>query len=277
MYGYIYITTNLVNGKKYIGQHKSEVFNPEYKGSGKLLRQALHKYGEDNFEVHIIEECFSKEELDNSEIKWIKYYDAANSREYYNLSYGGNSPVGAYPHPMYGKRHSEEARKKMSKSASTHIGEKNNFYGKKHTEESRKKMSESHKNNPSDSHTTAGRIWVNDGLVNKAIFPEELDEYLCKGYVKGFLSKKYDRATCLGRIWINNGVMSKSIYPSEFPEYELKGFVKGRLYNKVWMHKGSELRMIEVSEVDNYISQGYELGKSNRMCDELSNDYRKHN
>lgn len=32
MYGYIYITENLVNHKKYIGQHKSNKFDEYYKG-----------------------------------------------------------------------------------------------------------------------------------------------------------------------------------------------------------------------------------------------------
>ena len=39
MYGYIYEITNLVNGKKYIGQHKSNQFDEDYHGSGKLLIQ----------------------------------------------------------------------------------------------------------------------------------------------------------------------------------------------------------------------------------------------
>ena len=36
MYGYIYITTNLINGMKYIGKHKASMFDPAYKGSGKV-------------------------------------------------------------------------------------------------------------------------------------------------------------------------------------------------------------------------------------------------
>lgn len=36
MYGYIYITRNLINKKIYIGKHKSEKYDSSYYGSGKL-------------------------------------------------------------------------------------------------------------------------------------------------------------------------------------------------------------------------------------------------
>lgn len=42
-YGFIYITTNLINGKKYIGQKKG--YNDTYLGSGKILKLAIKKYG----------------------------------------------------------------------------------------------------------------------------------------------------------------------------------------------------------------------------------------
>lgn len=45
MYGYIYQTTNLINGKVYIGQHMSESFDANYYGSGKWLKRAIAKYG----------------------------------------------------------------------------------------------------------------------------------------------------------------------------------------------------------------------------------------
>ena len=44
---------------------------------------------------------------------------------------------------MYGKKHTEESKQKMSiNSKGKNIGEKNGMYGKHHTEESRKKNSE---------------------------------------------------------------------------------------------------------------------------------------
>jgi hypothetical protein len=53
--GYIYITTNLINNKKYIGQHKSKSFDLNYLGSGKLIVEAIKKYGKDNFKTEVIE------------------------------------------------------------------------------------------------------------------------------------------------------------------------------------------------------------------------------
>ena len=90
MFGYIYETTNLINGKKYIGQKTSRVFlKEEYLGSGKGIKLAINKYGKENFKVRLIEECNTKEELDNREIYWIDYYNAVKDKNYYNISKGG--------------------------------------------------------------------------------------------------------------------------------------------------------------------------------------------
>lgn len=106
MYGYIYETINLINNKRYIGQHKSCEFDISYKGSGKLLTEAINKYGKSNFETHIIEECESQEELNDKEIYWINYYQAVENDNFYNLDIGGK---GSHEYST-----SEETRKKLS-------------------------------------------------------------------------------------------------------------------------------------------------------------------
>jgi hypothetical protein len=49
----IYKTTNIVNGKIYIGQDKYD--NPNYLGSGKILQLSFQKYGIENFRKEILE------------------------------------------------------------------------------------------------------------------------------------------------------------------------------------------------------------------------------
>jgi len=44
-FGYIYKTTNMINGKIYIGQHKSNNFDLNYIGSGINIKRAIKKFG----------------------------------------------------------------------------------------------------------------------------------------------------------------------------------------------------------------------------------------
>lgn len=91
MYGYIYLTTNMVNGKIYIGQHIAQRFEPEkYIGSGLTLLRAIKKYGKDAFKNELLCECFSREELNAKEIEYIKLYNSTDYTIGYNISSGGD-------------------------------------------------------------------------------------------------------------------------------------------------------------------------------------------
>jgi len=81
----IYKTTNLVNGKFYIG--KDEKNNPNYLGSGKILKIAIKKYGTENFKKEILEECNNKKELNEKEKYWITTLSATTLG--YNIAEGG--------------------------------------------------------------------------------------------------------------------------------------------------------------------------------------------
>ena len=92
MYGFIYITTNHVNGRQYIGQKKYDKSGKwkKYLGSGIALKRAIKKYGECSFSKEIIEECETKETLDEREKYWIDYYNAVDSDDFYNIASGGD-------------------------------------------------------------------------------------------------------------------------------------------------------------------------------------------
>lgn len=56
-YRFIYMTHNLVNGKRYIGKRKYDAAGRwvDYLGSGVLLSRAIQKYGKENFRREIID------------------------------------------------------------------------------------------------------------------------------------------------------------------------------------------------------------------------------
>lgn len=83
----IYITTNLITGKIYIG--KDSTNNPSYVGSGLLLKKAIKKYGISNFKKEILECCNSHEHLCEREKYWITELKSTDRKIGYNIAEGG--------------------------------------------------------------------------------------------------------------------------------------------------------------------------------------------
>ena len=91
---YIYLTTNLISGKRYIGKciHNS-CKTKHYLGSGKILKQAILKHGAEQFKKEIIVEGdFSEELLFELEKHYIQLYAAYIRDDFYNISPGGKLP-----------------------------------------------------------------------------------------------------------------------------------------------------------------------------------------
>lgn len=152
---YTYKTVNLINGDYYYGKHVQNAGKIDnYLGSGKILKLAILKYGRENFKKEIIEFYDSIEDLAKGE-KDLILDEHINDPKCYNLKYGGEggTPYGQN-HPMSGRKHSAESKKKMSESK---IGVKHPEWrnkqkseytkGRKHSDESKKKMSEVKKAN----------------------------------------------------------------------------------------------------------------------------------
>jgi len=86
--GLIYKTTNLVNGKIYVGKDMKN--RSHYLGSGLILKQAIKKYGKENFKKEVIEDCGDdKEFLSVREIFWIRELRSNRQGLGYNLTEGG--------------------------------------------------------------------------------------------------------------------------------------------------------------------------------------------
>lgn len=124
----IYCIKNKVNNKIYIGQstdiygrmrhHKSELRNNHHKNT--YLQNSWNKYGEDNFEFYILEEC-DIDDLDTLERSYISKYNSMNREYGYNRESGGNAK----------KKASQETKNKISKNHVDVSGKNNPMYGKK--------------------------------------------------------------------------------------------------------------------------------------------------
>lgn len=153
-YGFIYITTCVINNKKYLGQRKYSCGWEVYLGSGVAFTNAVKKYGRENFRREIICEANTAEELNLLEYELSVKYDVVNSDDWYNLCYGGNATNGY--------KFSEETRRKMSeKKKGLYVGSKNPMYGihRKLTEEHKKKISENAKDQWGEKNCMYGKTY----------------------------------------------------------------------------------------------------------------------
>jgi len=119
--GYIYLITNTVNGKKYIGATKISVStrwsqhrSSAKRGSQYALHQAIHKYGKEAFSVKTLETVVGTyAELMAAEIRAISVH-ATISPAGYNLTSGGEGIDFSVPEVR--ERHAEGIRKREGNS-----------------------------------------------------------------------------------------------------------------------------------------------------------------
>ena len=136
----IYLRTNIVNGKQYVGQandiddRNRRWKNTKTRYAGELINNARAKYGIDNFKTDILRECQTQEELNEWEQYYIKKYNT-KAPNGYNLTDGGEGISGYF--------FSEESKEKMSKAKQgKYTGENSWNYGIKRSDEFKQKISE---------------------------------------------------------------------------------------------------------------------------------------
>lgn len=114
----IYLVTNLVNNKRYVGQtHRGYMkrFNGHIEEAHRNNRKqpyfhlALLKYGEENFRIELIESDIPEKLIDERERYWIKYYNTYYlDGKGYNLTRGGQG--------IHGYKFDDDIKKKVSDS-----------------------------------------------------------------------------------------------------------------------------------------------------------------
>ena len=150
MHHLVYVTTNVKNGKFYIGKHSTNNVNDGYCGSGVWVRRAKKK--KSPLLTRIVKVCDTEQSAYSYEYEVIVAAKELWPDLCMNISDGGVGFSCSYPQnrrgenaPMYGKKHTEETKLHLAEVMSIRSGENHHMYGKKHSYESRKKMSETHR------------------------------------------------------------------------------------------------------------------------------------
>lgn len=158
----IYIHTNKINNKKYVGITKTSVNKRwGHNGSGYIRRgntpfaRAIKKYGWDNFEHEVVADNLSQEEACNMEVSLIKVLNTCNRDFGYNIQQGGQLGNA-------GVVFSEESRQKMRDAK----------VGKKLTEEHKNNISKGCMMHKPAQHTPEGLERLRIANIGKVI-PEE--------------------------------------------------------------------------------------------------------
>ena len=178
-YHYVYIITNKLNHKFYIGKHSTDDLDDGYMGSGIAINKAIQKYGIENFSKRIL--CFCDSAEDAYKVEEFLVTDNLIKREdCYNMKTGG---TGGFPehygekNPFFGKHHSEQQKQKWRENRKgKNTGKDNPMFGKHHSEQQKKKWSDERKGKTSWNKG----IHISCGWKNKNHHSEETIQKLKK-------------------------------------------------------------------------------------------------
>lgn len=189
-YHYIYKTTNVINGKYYIGMHSTNNLDDGYLGSGKYLWNSINYHGRDYHVKEVLEFVDSRKELKVREEEIVNE-QLVNEALCMNLKTGGQGGLvneehhrkmreGSSKHLLERWDNSSEEEKNKVKTLllvnlkKSHTEGKikyDTFKGKKHSDETKKKMSETMKGKGiGESNSQFGKCWITNGEENMKIF-----------------------------------------------------------------------------------------------------------
>lgn len=217
MYYIVYQTTNLVNNRIYVGTHITSNLNDAYLGSGKILAQAIKKYGADNFEKTILYTFDNPQDMFAMEARivnetFVKRKDTYNiklggnggwdfvNKNGLNFTYEKNNKISGFKNvdpnlrKLWGRLGAQKVKEKYLQFYQGLIEDPHpnraafTFKGKSHTEETKQKMSITRKIKglgQGNKNSQFGKCWVNNTVITIKITKEELATYLENGWIRG--------------------------------------------------------------------------------------------
>lgn len=250
MYYYVYQITNLINGKIYVGKHKSikHPMDNGYYGSGKQITAAIIKYGKENFKKEILHFCSSLDEMSDKEAD-IVTEDFVKRIDTYNMHKGG---PGGWDHWNGSKGHRETARKAGKKAAEklnkfiaeqkanntewwknwyTNVvkqnqNKNNNGWSNFSPEEYEQRRKAASKRSLGSGNSQFGRIWISN-ISTKEVKRYNIKDPIPEGWVRG------KKGHIVKKCWINNGIKEHYVLLEKKQEYIDRGFSEGRLKSSV--------------------------------------------
>ncbi len=249
----IYMIKNSINNKMYIGQAVNIYKRWEYghasclnknNHKNKHLQNAWNKYGKDNFEFKILEECV-REELNDKEKYWISYYDSFENG--YNLTKGGEGILGL--------KFSSETKQKI----------RNAHLGKKLSDETKQKLSEYFKKYPSNSllgkhHTEKTREKIRIKAIGRKHSEETKAKFSIKfsGEGNGMYGKKHKEESKEKMKYLKNGKLKSESYKGENNPFFNKKHSKETRKKISESNKGkrtrTKLNVEQVKEIKNILN-----------------------
>jgi group I intron endonuclease len=169
----VYLTTNLVNGKIYVGVHNDS--RTGYKGSGYALKHAFKKYGKQNFKRQILHYCLEANHAYELEAQIVDQW-FVNRKDTYNLALGGK---GGASQSDAAKKKLSESRMGMKFSDEHRENIRLSNLGRKHTKEHIEKVRQSRIGKPSSEESIQKRV---DKMIGHEVTQDtrnKITETLC--------------------------------------------------------------------------------------------------
>ena len=195
MYYIIYKITNNINGKFYIGKHKTSNLDDGYFGSGKMLKRAISKYGVENFTKDIIEIYNSEDKMNLAE----KILVVTDQEVSYNLclgGYGGFEYINKLENKKYWVKKGGEVLKKRKIGLCFDPNLFGKFSGSKedmksmsikalseYSKTKRKETFKKIKHQQGENNSQYRTCWITNGKITKKIKKTKLTLWLNKGYI----------------------------------------------------------------------------------------------